>query len=171
MFCITDQSNRGRFNSWQETSKETQMGIKRNIEITAEVLNTKASRLQAIDRAEQAERLLRMDEARPATTKVKKGVQALTGRTRVDRAREEVEIETLRSTREIYAEMMSVIRGMEEFAAANPPAWIRWSFDRHGRGLTVMASPFDNSPCPICATYPISEQGLAQLEEDSGWMA
>lgn len=63
------------------------MGIKRNTEVLAEVLAVKASRLQAIDRAEQAERLLRMDEARPATTKVKKGKQSLRGRTRVERAR------------------------------------------------------------------------------------
>lgn len=64
------------------------MGIKRNIAIVSEQLNTKASRLQATARAEQAERLLREDGlAERSTRKTKRGVQAERGRTRVERAR------------------------------------------------------------------------------------
>lgn len=148
------------------------MGIKKSVAIVAEITGTKASRLAAMAAEQRAERLLREDETRPATHKVKRGKQGLPGRTRVERARCEVEeVETSRTVREIYAEMMDIIREMQQFAAENPPAWIRWEMDRYGRGLVVMGSPWDNIPCPICATYPITEEGLAQLKEDSGWMA
>lgn len=70
------------------------MGIKKNVQVLAEVLNTKPARLQAIARAEQVERLLRED-VRPSTRKVKAGVQGVAGRTRVDRAREVEEVESL----------------------------------------------------------------------------
>lgn len=60
------------------------MGIKRNTQIAAEILAVKASRLQAVAYAEQAERLLREDD-RPTARKAKKGKQAIAGRTRVER--------------------------------------------------------------------------------------
>lgn len=66
------------------------MGIKRNIAIAAEIMETKASRLQAMATMQQATReLLQDNEVRPSTRKPKKGVQGAQGRTRVERAREE----------------------------------------------------------------------------------
>jgi len=72
------------------------MGIKRNVEITAEVLNTKASRIAADVAMQQAKRLLQEDEqAERSTRKAKRGKQGLPGRVRVDRAREVEEVESL----------------------------------------------------------------------------
>lgn len=148
------------------------MGINKNITIVSEVLAVKASRLAAVAQQQQASRIvIAEDDVRPTTRKPKAGKQALQGRVRVERAREVEEVETPRSTREIYAEMMDIIREMQRFAAENPPAWVKWELDRYGRGLVVMASPWSNVPCPICSTYCISEEGLARLKEDSGWMA
>lgn len=63
---------------------------------TADELGIKPSRIAAAIRAEQAERLLREDEqAERSTRKTKRGVQAERGRTRVDRAREVEEVESL----------------------------------------------------------------------------
>lgn len=64
------------------------MGIKRSIEIAAEITGTKASRIAADAAMQQAERLLREDaDIRPSTHKVKRGKQGATGRTRVERCR------------------------------------------------------------------------------------
>lgn len=139
--------------------------------ITADELGIKPSRSGWAVREQQAERFARLLEAedRPSTHKVKRGVQAITGRVRVERVEvEEVEID--RPIREIYEEMLGIIRSMQEFTTENPPAWIRWELDRYGRGLVVMASPWNNVPCPICSTYEISESGLLRLKEDAGWL-
>lgn len=147
------------------------MGIKKNIAIAAEQYAVKPSRLAAIGAMQQATRELLADEqVRPTARKPKKGKQAERGRVRVERARE-VELETSRTVREIYAEMMDIIREMEKFAAENPTAYIRWSYDRRGRGMVIVASPGENIPSPICSIYPVTEEGLRELREYSGWMA
>jgi hypothetical protein len=111
MFCITDQSNRGRFNSPEGLERIRTMRIKHNarIAITAEQLGVKSSRLQAIARAEQAERLLREDglAERPSTRKPKRGKQGLPGRTRVERARrpEAISAKRILELQEMLAEM------------------------------------------------------------------
>lgn len=155
------------------------MRIKHNAQIAitatiaADEFGIKPSRAGWAVRAEQVERLARILEAddRPSTHKVKRGVQAVMGRVRVERAevKEVIEADD-RPIRVIYAEMLEVVRSMQEFAAANQPAWIQWELDRYGRGLVVMASPWNNVPCPICSTYEISEEGLDRLQEDAGWL-
>lgn len=135
--------------------------------IAADELGMKPTRAGWGVREKQAQRLARLLEVeeRPTNRKPKRGVQALMGRVRVERVEvEEVEID--RTIREIYADMCAVVRSMQEFAAANQPAWIESKLDRYGRGLMVMASPWADYPCPICSTYQVSELGLDRLKED-----
>lgn len=66
------------------------MGINKNITIVSEVLAVKASRLAAVAQQQQASRIvIAEDDVRPTTRKGKKGKQALSGRVRVERSREE----------------------------------------------------------------------------------
>lgn len=130
--------------------------------IAADELGMKPSRAGWGVREKQAQRLARLLEVedRPTNRKAKAGVQAITGRTRVERVEVEEVIE--RPIRVIYAEMVEVVRSIQQSAT---PATVRWSYNRHGCGLTVFCARY-STIIPSRNTYELSERGLSQLMED-----
>lgn len=140
------------------------MGIKKSVQIAAETLNAKASRLQAMATMQQAERLLREDETRPATHKAKRGKQAIAGRVRVERSRPAVvttkhilELEGMLADMAV-AETLKDERGYAY--SVSPKVGLRWV---HPAKLVVGTTGFySNATCWFVPTI----EGLMAFEDE-----